>query len=165
MLESVKIQKFGQKYYENYHIFDYLILSKLSSISISIMMIHFYPHFPLLSQLSTNYLDYLLLLQTERLYRVYILHLFSSGNSVPETVFREQWFRIGCITWFKLSLPLKVWSHFQRWLSNAKESTHHPPTHRNSKMLITLPFFLEMDWNLAWWLSRWYGPSLEPKKI
>ena len=80
MLESVKIQKFGQKYYENYHIFDYLILSKLSSISISIMMIHFYPHFPLLSQLSTNYLDYLLLLQTERLYRVYILHLFSSGN-------------------------------------------------------------------------------------
>ena len=109
---------------DNYHIFDYLILSKLSSISISIMMIHFYPHFPLLSQLSTNYLDYLLLLQTERLYRVYILHLFSSGNSVPETVFREQWFRIGCITWFKLSLPLKVWSHFQRWLSNAKEPTH-----------------------------------------
>ena len=38
--------------------------------------------------------------------------------------------------------------------------THH---HRNSKMLITLPFFIEMDRNLAW-LSRWYRPSLEPKK-
>ena len=22
-----------------------------------------------------------------------------------------------------------------------------------------------MDWNLAWWLSRWYRPSLEPKKF
>ena len=49
-----------------------------------------------------------------------------------------------------LSLPLKVWSHFQRWLSNAKESTHHPPP---SKILISLPFFIEMDWNLAWWLD------------
>ena len=31
-------------------------------------------------------------------------------------------------------------------------------------MSITQPFFIEMDWNLAWWLSRWYRPNLNQKK-
>ena len=38
-----------------------------------------------------------------------------------------------------------------------------PPTHTIFKQPISQPILNGLNWNLAWWLSRWYRSSLEQK--
>ena len=55
-----------------------------------------------------------------------------------------------------------LWQVGQKWLSSCLEPT--TTTHRFFEFLVSQPFLDRLNWNLAWWLSRWYRLSLEQKK-
>ena len=71
--------------------------------------------------------------------------------------------------WVIFCIGLLLWHDDSLWYRPSLEPKKAPPGSLFNLLCLSVclpyisqPFCIGMDWNLAWWLFRWYRPSIEP---